>query len=117
MDKLDKIFQYQNELQNIIKGNNSDRHFYHDPEPFQGYRIFMILSSIIAESTETQRETSFKHWKSTKGLNKSKIKEEVIDIFHFLVMLALEIGLTPDEILEEYEKKRQTNIERQKNNY
>jgi dimeric dUTPase (all-alpha-NTP-PPase superfamily) len=77
----------------------------------------MITSSIIHESVELQRETNFKHWKQEKEIDVDKIKSECIDLWHFLIQLSLEVGLTPDDLYKEYLKKNKENRDRQDNGY
>ena len=44
-------------------------------------------------------------------------REELIDIWHFVVQASLELNLTPDDILKEYERKNEINRQRQKDGY
>ena len=44
-------------------------------------------------------------------------KEEIIDIWHFVIQASLELGMTPSDILKEYSKKNQVNRNRQEYNY
>lgn len=117
MDILKDIFDKQQDLQLEIMRHNPHSHFYNIPEDFNGYRIFMILTAIIHESVELQRETNWKWWKKEKDLDVKKIKEETSDILHFFIQLCLEIGLTPDEILYEYKQKLEENHNRQQRGY
>lgn len=93
------------------------REFFMGKEIFKGYRIFMISSAIIHECVELQRETNFKWYKKPKELDMPHIKEELVDIQHFVVQLAIELGMTPEELIEEYNKKLDTNIERARTGY
>jgi dimeric dUTPase (all-alpha-NTP-PPase superfamily) len=125
---LQEIFTKQKALQKIIEKKDPNRHLY-KPEPFLGYRIFMIIEAIERECKEVKDETGWKWWKRHKSLSANDgmfsqpkldykcIKEECIDIWHFLVQLSLEVGLTPDEIYRLYLDKHKENINRQDNNY
>ena len=93
------------------------RAFFMGPEIFKGYRIFMISSALIHECVELQRETNFKWWKKPKDLDYEKIDEEIIDIWHFLIQLSIERGMDPDKVIEIYNKKLDTNIERARGGY
>lgn len=115
-DILTKIFEEQSNLQTKIQEKHHDKHFY-QKEPFEGYKIFMILSNIIHESVELQRETNFKYWKQENALDIEKIKDETVDILHFMVQLCLEIGLDPQQIFESYMNKMQVNLLRVETNY
>ena len=44
-------------------------------------------------------------------------REELIDIWHFMVQASLELNLTPDDILKEYERKNEINRQRQEDGY
>ena len=44
-------------------------------------------------------------------------REELIDIWHFVIQASLELGLTPDDILDEYKIKNEINKERQRSGY
>ena len=43
--------------------------------------------------------------------NQNEAREELIDIWHFVVQASLELKLTPDDILDEYKRKNQINHE------
>jgi hypothetical protein len=128
---LQEIFTKQRALQKIIEKKDPSRHLY-KPEAFPGYRIFMMAEAIEDECKEVKAETGWKWWKnhkSLKGVDLNTIpppqpkldykclKEEVIDIWHFLAQLSLEIGLTPEDIYRIYLDKHKENINRQDNNY
>ena len=49
--------------------------------------------------------------------NEAEAREELIDIWHFVVQASLELNLTPDDILKEYERKNEINRQRQKDGY
>ena len=51
------------------------------------------------------------------NLMKQKPREELIDIWHFVVQASLELNLTPEDILKEYERKNEINRQRQKDGY
>jgi dimeric dUTPase (all-alpha-NTP-PPase superfamily) len=44
-------------------------------------------------------------------------KEELVDIWHFVIQATLELGMTPSDVLKEYTKKNQINRDRQKLDY
>jgi dimeric dUTPase (all-alpha-NTP-PPase superfamily) len=93
------------------------REFFMGKEVFGGYRIFMISSALVHECIELQRETNFKWYKKGKELDIVHIKEELIDIEHFVIQMAIELGMTPEEFIEEYNKKLDVNIKRARTGY
>jgi NTP pyrophosphatase (non-canonical NTP hydrolase) len=61
---------------------------------------------------------NFKLHKSQKdGKSQKEIKDEIADIFIFTLNTALTYNMTPQELLDEVEKKQNKNFDRQKNNY
>ena len=49
--------------------------------------------------------------------NKTEAREELIDIWHFVVQASIELDLSPDDIVEEYKRKNEINRERQRTGY
>jgi dimeric dUTPase (all-alpha-NTP-PPase superfamily) len=109
MDKLESLFSLQKGLSEMM---NLDRY----PKDAEG-KISALCTAIIHEATELQRTTNWKWWKKPTPFNVADAKEELIDIWHFVVQASLELNLTPDDILEEYKRKNEINRSRQKNGY
>lgn len=111
MDMLEEIFKMQKEYMSILgsKGNtlSSSRE----------ERISMLCTAVIHEACELQDLTSWKWWKSKHGLDYNKAREELIDILHFVIQIALELGMDAKDVLEEYRRKNIINRERQINCY
>ena len=108
-DRLDSIFALQKGLVDMM---NLDRY----PKDTEG-KVAALCTAIIHEAVELQRTTNWKWWKKPVSFNKDKAKEELIDIWHFVVQASLELGLTPEDILDEYERKNEINRKRQKSGY
>lgn len=109
MDKLESLFSLQKGLSEMM---NLDRY----PKDTEG-KISALCTAIIHEATELQRTTNWKWWKKPIPFDTAEAKEELIDIWHFVVQASLELNLTPDDILEEYKRKNEINRSRQKNGY
>ncbi len=109
MDRLDEIFTMQKGLSQMM---NLERY----PKDSEG-RISALSTAIIHEAVELQRITNWKWWKKPIQFNVDDAKEELIDIWHFVVQASLELNLTPDDIVSEYKKKNEINRNRQKNGY
>lgn len=109
MDKLESLFSLQKGLSEMM---NLDRY----PKDVEG-KISALCAAIIHEAVELQRTTNWKWWKKPTPFNVEEAKEELIDIWHFVVQASLELNLTPDDILEEYKRKNEINRNRQKNGY
>lgn len=109
VDKLESIFSLQKGLEKMMK---LDRY----PNDTEG-RISALCTAIVHEAIELQRTTNWKWWKTPTPFDENEAREELIDIWHFVVQASLELGLSPDDILQEYKKKNQVNRERQMNGY
>lgn len=108
-DILKQIFQLQKDYASLLK---LDRY----PKK-QDERISVLCTAIIHEAIELQRLTSWKWWKKPTPIDIELAKEELIDIWHFVVQASLELGLTPEDILSEYERKNQINRQREATGY
>jgi len=108
-DKLDEIFKLQKNLEKMM---NLDRY----PKDTQG-KISALCTAIIHEAVELQRTTSWKWWKKPTQFDEDEAREELIDIWHFVVQASLELNMSPEDILKEYQKKNQINRQRQIDGY
>jgi dimeric dUTPase (all-alpha-NTP-PPase superfamily) len=109
MDTLESIFSMQKELASIM-----DLSRY--PASTED-RISALSTAIVHEAVELQRLTSWKWWKKPAPFDKAAAKEELIDIWHFVVQASIELGMAPADILEEYKKKNRVNRDRQASGY
>jgi len=108
-DNLDSIFAMQKGLEDMM---NLDRY----PKDTEG-KVSALCTAIMHEAVELQRTTNWKWWKTPTEFNEAEAREELIDIWHFVVQASLELSLTPDDILKEYERKNEINRQRQKDGY
>ena len=118
-DKLDFLFKKQGELfkKNIVDSDNRMKNLYNVKEPFDGYRVFMLSTALVHEAIELQRETNWKWWKKESVMDKEKIQEEIIDIWHFLIQISIESGMDSKKIMEKYMEKNEENLKRQIKGY
>ena len=108
-DKLDSIFAMQKGLEDMM---NLDRY----PKDTED-KVSALCTAIMHEAVELQRTTNWKWWKTPTAFDEAEAREELIDIWHFVVQASLELNLTPDDILKEYERKNEINRQRQKDGY
>jgi len=108
-DRLDSIFSLQKGLADMM---NLDRY----PKDTEG-KVSALCTAIIHEAVELQRLTNWKWWKTPTEFNEKEAKEELIDIWHFVIQASLELNLTPDNILKEYQRKNEINRQREKDGY
>jgi dimeric dUTPase (all-alpha-NTP-PPase superfamily) len=109
MDSLETVFSMQKELTSMM-----DLSRY--PNSAEG-RVSALSTAIIHEAVELQRLTSWKWWKRPAPFDTAAAKEELIDIWHFVVQASIELGMTPSDIVEEYSKKNMVNRNRQTSGY
>ena len=108
-DKLDSIFAMQKSLADMM---NLDRY----PKDTEE-KVSALCTAIMHEAVELQRTTNWKWWKTPTAFDEAEAREELIDIWHFVVQASLELNLTPDDILKEYVRKNGINRQRQKDGY
>ena len=117
-DKLEFLLKEQMQLaQEIDQNRNKMQNVYKTPEVFAGYRIFMLSSALLHEVMELQRETNWKWWKTPRKVSMESCQEEVIDMWHFLLQLSMEVGMDANTIVTKYLQKKKKNINRQKDGY
>lgn len=109
MDKLEKLIEMQRDLASVLA---SPRY----PSKAED-RISLLCTAIIHEAIELQRLTNWKWWKNPTDFNIEDAKEELIDIWHFVLQATIELNMTPEDILKYYSKKNNLNKERKKMNY
>ncbi len=109
------IFQKQIELNKII---GYDLFTIRDNTYMcEGYTKEYILAA-VDELFEVLHEINWKVWKKQrKQINIDKIREELIDVFHFLINLFILWGITPEMLEELYLKKNAENQKRQNEGY
>ena len=105
---LETLFKLQKELATITSGRYPQA---------KEERISALATAIIHEAVEVQRLTNWKWWKKATKFDEVQAREEVIDLWHFLIQMSIELGMTPNEIAEEYLRKNKINKERQQEGY
>ncbi len=108
-DKLESIFELQKGLADMM---DLDRY----PKDVEG-KISVLCTAIMHEAVELQRTTNWKWWKTPTAFNEVEAKEELIDIWHFLIQASIELNLSPEDILKEYQRKNEINRQREKSGY
>ena len=119
-DVLKTIFQKQKELHQAIMTYSPSTDSQYSKKFLslsKEERISSLCTAIIHETVELQRLTNWKWWRKMLEFDENQAKEELIDIWHFVVDASIELGMTPQNILDEYVKKNQINKDRQKNGY
>ena len=109
MDIFETIFKLQKELATVIASERYPR--------IKEERISALATAIVHEAVEVQNLTNWEWWKKSIEFDQVQAREELIDLWHFLIQMSIELGMTPNEILSEYQKKHQINKQRHENGY
>lgn len=109
--KLSDLLKKQEQLDNyIIKSKNLDL------KPQE--RLSNTILAMMVEVGEMANEIRcFKHWSNKSASSKEIILEEYIDVLHFFLSIANQLGFTENDIETMYMQKNQVNFERQDKNY
>jgi dimeric dUTPase (all-alpha-NTP-PPase superfamily) len=110
IDKLDIIFEKQLELQVFL-----DEIKNYPPSEIVQEKIDKTILCIIDELFELLRGTNYKYWRINKNINIDYLKKEYIDIFKFVLNLGLHLGITSDELFNEFNRKTKLNYFRLEN--
>ena len=76
-----------------------------------------LCDAIVCEAVELKQEIGWKYWKKPIEVDSEKVRAEYADVLHFVIQLGIELGLTPDTILNEYMLKHEINMNRHTNGY
>jgi len=106
MDQLQDIFERQKAFNDSVR---QQRHLDFD----QCTWIQKETLAMLSELSEVLDEVNFKWWKNAKPVDEDALKEEIIDLMHFLVSMALDSGMTAEEFHARYVRKNQENFDRQ----
>jgi dimeric dUTPase (all-alpha-NTP-PPase superfamily) len=109
---LQELFDLQMQFQKKVDDNNNDHHIM----PWiQHVRLMFI--GIITEACEALEETNWKPWKQSKTVDIRKLKEEIVDLWHFVINLTLDSGMDAEEVFRRFQAKNKINNERQEKGY
>lgn len=119
MDRLERIFELQASFDASVQNRPSFSEWNKED------RVVALLGHLIQESYETRNTlgvviTGDRKWWKQQILTEEKwcnVHEELIDCLHFLVSAMISAGLTPQTVLEAYEKKNLENRKRQTESY
>ncbi|MEM0367355.1 MAG: dUTPase [Candidatus Nitrosocaldus sp.] len=110
-DTLETIFKMQREYMKMIK---DDGRMGKGKEE----RISQLCTAIIHEACELQDLTNWKWWKGRLDtFDEERAREELIDIWHFVIQATIELGMDARDVLNAYTRKNLINRERQLKGY
>lgn len=79
--------------------------------------IHWNVTALVDELHELLGEIGWKPWATSKHINLEAARGEWVDALHFLLNLAMVLGLTPDGIVSRYDAKHEKNAKRQEDGY
>ncbi len=112
MDKLEQIFQMQEDLNARIGVDLRDI-----SEEEQAKWVLNYSRAMQQEMAELIDSVPWKWWAKYQTFDKQNARVEVIDLFHFLVSLAQTLGMTADDVMAAYVAKNKVNHDRQESGY
>jgi len=107
MDKLEHIFELQARFDKALIEKRNLGHI--KPEEW----IQKEVLAMVSELGELLNEVNFKWWKNPKEINYNAVKEELVDILHFLVSMCIKAGMTAQDLYQAYLAKNKENFNRQ----
>nr|ADI21699.1 hypothetical protein [uncultured Verrucomicrobiales bacterium HF0130_14P10] len=112
MDKLEKIFSLQDELNSrigvVTQGLDDEE---------QRKWILNYIRAMQQELAELTDSVPWKWWAKYQEFDKQNARVEVVDLFHFLISLAQVLGMSADDVYDAYLKKNKVNHQRQDSGY
>ncbi len=105
-DKLDTIFAMQQALNANIR---ETRGLTFSREEW----IQKQTLALVAELSEVLDEVNYRWWKNPKPADPDALKEELVDVLHFLLSMCLEAGMDAQDLYDRYLAKNEENFKRQ----
>ena len=76
-----------------------------------------FIRAVQQELAELTDSVPWKWWAKYQKRDEQNIKVEIVDLFHFLISLALVNNISPEDLYEAYLKKNKINHDRQDSGY
>ena len=112
MDKMDEIFELQEDLNKRIGVNMNEM----DDEDRTKW-ILNYIRAMQQELAELTDSVPWKWWAKYQEFDKQNARVEIVDLFHFLISLAQVMGMSAEDVYSAYLKKNKVNHDRQNSGY
>lgn len=112
MDKLERLFELQAELNSRIGVNMGDL-----TEEGKTQWVLNYTRAMQQEIAELIDSVPWKWWAKYQVFDEQNAKVEIVDLFHFLISLAQVMGMSAEDVYEAYLKKNKVNHQRQETGY
>jgi len=114
MITLEKLYELQNELDELIVAKATDGNIDGNNKMFLNDRIIALFTEVGEFANATR---CFKYWSNKPQESRERLLDEYADILHFVLSIGNTMEFTPLEIEEAYHKKYAENIKRQREGY
>lgn len=112
MDKLEKIFAMQQELNARIGVDLGELN-----EEEKTKWVLNYTRAMQQELAELVDSVPWKWWAKYQDFDEQNARVEVVDLFHFLVSMAQTLGMSAEDVYQAYLKKNKVNHDRQDSGY
>jgi len=110
LDRLGHMMALQKELQMRLNGVEDVKKL---PQTYYNTMTMALMDELM----EALRETPWKPWKKGQTLDYDRVKDELVDAWHFLMNLMLWTGMDATELYTRYQGKNLENHRRQDEDY
>ena len=111
-DMLRQLFEKQDELNRRIGVDCSAL-----GEEEQVTWVLNYCRAMSQELAELTDSVPWKWWAKYQTFDRQNARVEVVDLFHFLISLALVLGMSADDVFQVYMEKNKLNHARQDSGY
>ncbi len=112
-DRLETMLATQRAFQLRLNGYDVDDQS--DPSRIENFKISLL--ALEDELHEALNEMGWKEWAKSRHFNEQRVREELIDAWHFFMNLMLHAGMTADMLFDMYRAKHAVNVKRQDDGY
>lgn len=113
-DRLQQLLNSQEDLQRQAYGGRS-------PADLEGEERALFIKDMVLAATdelhELLGEVGWKPWATSRHVNEKAARGEFIDLWHFVMNLALALRMDGSDIFAGYQEKRAKNVQRQEEGY
>ncbi len=79
--------------------------------------VLNYTRAMTQELAELTDSVPWKWWAKYQDLDEQNARVEVVDLLHFLISLALTLGMSAEDVFDAYLKKNEVNFKRQETGY